>query len=181
MFEHEIALPPPITLRDGRLAEIRPLIEDDYAALLAFGRALPADDWIALEDDFQNPEIVRRLANAAAADNWRQRVAIADDQIVGYSIVRRMRGWSSHVGEVGLIVAGGWRRSGLGTALAQATFEAAHDLGVAKVTVAMLEQQIGGRAIFERLGFRAEGQLDGHVRDRHGSRHALLLLSYAIH
>src|SRR6059036_2225987 len=111
---------PKTPLRDGRTVIIRALGEDDYAALLAFGAGLPQDDLLYLENDFQNPDIIRRLVNASAAENWRQVVAVADGAIVGYSAVRRLAGWSSHVADIHLTIGDGWRRSGLGTAMAQA-------------------------------------------------------------
>jgi RimJ/RimL family protein N-acetyltransferase len=171
---------PATALRDGRTVIIRPLGEDDYAALLAFGAALPQDDLLYLENDFQNPDIIRRLVNASAAENWRQVVALADGAIVGYSAVRKLSGWSSHVADIHLTVGRGWRRSGLGTAMAQAIFDAARELGVSKVIVEMLERQNAGRAIFERLGFRVEGTLSQHARDRHGQQHNLLILAYHV-
>jgi RimJ/RimL family protein N-acetyltransferase len=171
---------PSSALRDGRSVTIRPLSEDDYAALLAFGDALPQDDLLYLENDFQNPDIIRRLVNASSAENWRQVVAVAQGAIVGYTAVRRLTGWSTHVADIHLTVSDGWRRSGLGTAMAQAIFDAARDLGVNKVIVEMLERQNAGRAIFERLGFRVEGTLSQHARDRHGQQHNLLILSYHV-
>ena len=179
MIDQQVATPK-TALRDGRTVTIRPLGEDDYAALLAFGAALPQDDLLYLENDFQNPDIIRRLVNAASAENWRQVVAVAGEAIVGYSAVRRLSGWSSHVADIHLTVGDGWRRSGLGTAMAQAIFDAARDLGVSKVIVEMMERQNAGRAIFERLGFRVEGTLNQHARDRHGQRHNLLILAYHV-
>ena len=83
----------PITLRNGQQVTIRPLAEDDRAALMRFGQQLPQDDLIYLEDDLQSPEIINRLVNASAAENWRQIVAVRDDgEIVGYSAVRRLTG-----------------------------------------------------------------------------------------
>jgi L-amino acid N-acyltransferase YncA len=167
-------------LRHEHAITIRPLDDDDYQALLEFGAALPQDDLLYLQDDFQNPDIIRRLVNAAAAENWRQIVAVVDGAIVGYSAVRRLPGWSSHVADISLIVSDGWRRKRLGTLLAQAIFDAARDLKVDKVIVEMLERQNAGRAIFERLGFHVEGTLSLHARDRHGQRHNLLILAYHV-
>jgi len=159
---------------------IRPLAEQDYEALLAFGMALPEHDWVYLEDDMQNSDTIRRLINAHAAENWRQVVAVADGAIIGYSSVRRLPGWSSHVADIVLVVAEGWRRHGVGTALAQATFEAARDLKAEKVIVEILEAQTSGRAIFERLGFRIEGTLSDYARDHRGRRHNLHILAYHV-
>jgi RimJ/RimL family protein N-acetyltransferase len=180
MFAQQIEVLPTTMPQGGQAVTIRPLVEDDGAALIAFGASLSQDDWLYLEDDFQNPEIIKRLVNAHAAENWRQILAVVDDTVIGYSSVRRLPGWSNHVAEIQLIVSEGWRQSGLGTAMAPVIFAAARDLGVAKVIVEVTEQQAGGRAIFERLGFRIEGILSDHVRDRHGNRHNLLILAYHI-
>ena len=120
------------------------------------------------------------LVNASRAENWRQVVAVADGAIVAYSAVRRLPGWSSHVADIHLIVSHGWRRQGLGTAMAQAIFASARDLGVAKVIVELLDERCAGQAIFERLGFRVEGMLSNHARDRHGLPHDLLIMAYHI-
>lgn len=173
-------VPRTTTLRDGRVVTIRSLSENDREAMIAFGRGLPKDDWLYLELDFHNPNTINRLVNAAPAENWRQIVAVADDAIVGYSNVRLLPGWKSHVGDSHLVIAEGWRRSGMGTALAQAILDAARDLGVAKVIAEMLEAQTAGRAIFERLGFQVEGMLSNHVRDHHGQRHNMLILAYQL-
>ncbi|MCU0495025.1 MAG: GNAT family N-acetyltransferase, partial [Chloroflexaceae bacterium] len=139
-------------LRDGREVMIRPLEEADRDALTAFGMGLPLDELLYIEDDFQAPELIARLVNAAKAENWRQLVAEVDDgSVAAYAAVRRLPGWMQHVADVQLIVAEPWRRSGLGTELADAIFAAARELEVAKVVVEMLEEQRAGRAIFERL------------------------------
>jgi L-amino acid N-acyltransferase YncA len=169
-----------VTLRDSRSVTLRPLEEGDRATMVAFGQSLPEDDRLYLELDFHNPNTIARLVNAAAAENWRQVVAVSDGAIVGYSNVRLLPGWKSHVGDSHLVISEGWRRSGLGTALAQTILEAARDLGVSKVIAEMIEEQGSGRAIFERLGFRNEGVLANHVRDQHGGRHNMVILGYEL-
>jgi L-amino acid N-acyltransferase YncA len=165
-------------LRDGSQVVIRPLAEHDWSTLLRFGRTLPQDDMLYLEDDLQSPEIITRLVNASAAENWRQLVAVDwDDQIVGYAAVRRLAGWSNHVGEILLIIGPAWRRRGLGMVLARAASDAALSLGVAKVVVEIMAEQVGGHAIFERLGFAVEARFSAHARDRHGACHDLHVLA----
>jgi len=166
----------------ARAAEvtIRPLEDGDRDRLLHFGAALSTDDVLYFEDDYHSPEIIARLVNASKAEHWRQIVAVADDRIVGYSSVRRLPGWSSHVGTIRLIIHPDWRRSGLGTNLGRAVAAAAQELGVDKMIVEILEMQAGGQAIFERLGFAVEGRLSDHARDRQGQRHTLLVLAHHI-
>jgi RimJ/RimL family protein N-acetyltransferase len=169
---------PPTSLRWGNHpVTIRPLTEGDRDTMRAFGLALAQDHWLYLEDDFRSPELMARLINAHAAENWRQIVAEADGTIIGYSAVRRLTGWSSHVADIQLIVSDGYRHNGLSDALAPAIFAAACDLGVTKVIVGMLAEQTAGQALFERLGFCLEGTLSGHARDRRGQPHDLLILA----
>lgn len=172
--------PRSLTLKEGRAVTVRALDESDRSALLKFGTTLTENDVLYFEDDLQSPEIMTRFVNASAAENWRQVVAEADEKIVGYSTVRRLHGWSSHVGEILLVVSRGWRRYGVGTVLAQAIFEAAPSLGVTKLITEMLDDHVAGRAIFERLGFTVEGRLSGHAIDRQGQAHDLLILAYHI-
>lgn len=174
-----IEAPDVTTVRDGRQVVVRPLEEGDHAALLDFGLALPTDDWRYLEDDLQSPDIILRLINAHAAENWRQIVAVTDDgTIAAYSSVRRLPSWSSHVGVIRLIVAEPWRRCGLGAIVGRAIFEASRDLGLQKMMVEMLAEQKTGQEIFERLGFSVEGVFSQHCRDPLGELHDLLILSY---
>ena len=180
MLDQRSEVPPKTVLRHGSDVIIRRLFEEDRAALLAFGAGLPEDDRLYLEDDLQSQEIITRLVNAAGAENWRQIVALQGERIVGYGAVRRLPGWSSHVADIQLIISADLRREGLGSIMAQAIFDAARELGVAKVIVEMVEEQSFGRAIFERLGFRVEGMLSQHVRDRDGAEHNLLVLAYHV-
>ena len=167
-----------VTLRGGRQVTIRVLREEDRGALAAFGQSLPKDDLLYLEDDFTNPEIITRYANAARAENWRQIVAVMDDgSIVAWAAALRIPGWSHHVADIRLIVTPACRRSGLGMQLAQTIVEAARELGAAKVTVDMLAAQKGGQEIFRRLGFAVEGQLARHAIDRNGNLQDVVIMS----
>lgn len=167
-----------VTLKDNRTVTIRPLHEQDKIALANFGMGLPKNDLLYLEDDFTNPDIIARLINAYAAENWRQVVAVTDDgAIVAYSGAFRMPGWSHHVANIRLIVDRAWRRSGLGMQMAQAIVDAARELGATKVTVNMLAAQTAGQAIFSRLGFAVEGQLARHAIDRDGNLHDIVIMS----
>ena len=180
-MNQRIAAPSSIVLRQDSTITLRSLTDGDRTALLDFGNGLPQDDWLYLENDLRNPDIITRLVNAHQAENWRQIVAVDENgTICGYSAVRRLPGWSSHVADIQLIIAREWRRLGLGTVLARSIFDAARDLGAAKIIVEILEEQTAGQAIFVRMGFHFEGRLSDHVRDRTGGRHNLVLLAYHV-
>jgi hypothetical protein len=80
----DVVEPPPVQ------PQIRKLVEDDLPALLAFGTALPKDDWLYLDIDLHTEATIVRLINAVEARNWRQFVAVVGDEIVGYASVRQL-------------------------------------------------------------------------------------------
>ncbi|MEN9936682.1 MAG: hypothetical protein RLZZ387_3261 [Chloroflexota bacterium] len=170
-----------VPLRDGRTVTIRPLAGGDAPGLMAFGAALPQDDWLYLQNDLRAADVVTRLINARDAEHWRQMLAVSDaGEVAAYASARLLPGWSSHVADIQLLVAEGWRRSGLGTLLAREIVAAARTIGAIKVMVDMVEEQAAGQAIFTRLGFRLEGRLVNHTRDRDGNRHNLIVLGYTV-
>jgi RimJ/RimL family protein N-acetyltransferase len=161
--------------------QLRALVEEDHDALHEFALSLPDDDLRYLEEDFQSPDIIQRLVHAHAAENWRQIVAVTPaNQIAAYSSVRRLPGWLSNVGDIKLLVAKPYRHSGLGTAMGEAIFEAARELGVSKLIAEMIIEQQAGQAIFEHLGFKLEAVLEKHVSDRDDQLHNLVIMSYFI-
>jgi len=167
------------TVRSGdRTLLIRRLREDDRDALLAFGAALPEDDWLYLDVDLQTPATITRLMNAVEARNWRQIVAVDGPLIVGYANVRQLPGWKSHVGDIVLVLRDDYRRRGVGSALASAVIEVAGELPVSKLILEIVEEQLAGRLIFKRLGFRLEGLLEDHALDYLGNARNLVVLSY---
>ena len=63
-----------------------------------------------------------------------------------------------------------YRRGGLGSALAAAVTEVAREPPVSKLILEIVEEQLAGRLIFSRLGFRLEGLLEDHAVDYLGTR-----------
>ncbi len=170
----DITAPPPVQ------PVIRRLDEQDLPALLAFGSALPKNDWVYLDIDLQTEATIVRLINAVEARNWRQFVAVMGDEIVGYANVRQLPGWKRHVGDIALVVRADYRRRGVGTALASAVIEAGRELELRKLIVEVIEEQYGRQHVFVRLGFRCEGVLANHAVDYLDRPRNLMLLSYEL-
>ena len=88
-----------------------------------------------------------------------------------------LHGWSSHVGEVRLVVDPAARGRGIGRELARHAVHDAVDLGLAKLVVEVIADQTALIAMFVALGFDAEALLADHVRDRNGQIRDLLVLA----
>jgi RimJ/RimL family protein N-acetyltransferase len=170
--------PQNLTLKDGTQVVVRPLDAQDAPALLEFYRALPEEDRLYLRDDVTKPEWVDRFVAHVKHHEVVSLIALHGKKVVGEaSLYRALHGWTAHVGEIRVSVSPNLRRSGLGTTLARDLVKLAIGLGVEKMIAQMVESQISAQRMFEKLGFRQEAVLRGHVRDIHGIKRDLLIAS----
>jgi ribosomal protein S18 acetylase RimI-like enzyme len=110
----------------------------------------------------------------------RRFAALAAGEIVGYLAVLPGVGWSSHVGEIRLVVDPEQRRRGIGRFLARTAVVEAAGQGLTKVLVEVVAEQTETVAMFSALGFEAEGLLRDQVRGPDGEVHDLLLLAHLL-
>jgi ribosomal protein S18 acetylase RimI-like enzyme len=154
--------------------EIRPLEPDDTAALEEFLRRIPEGDRTFFKEPVDDPSVVAGWA----ADGGRRWVAVQDATVVGYVAVVPLHAWSSHVGEIRLIVDPERRGEGVGTALAQRAVIDAFRSGLSKLVVEVLAGQEFTIEMFRALGFDPEALLKGQVRDREDALHDLMILAH---
>ena len=89
-----------------------------------------------------------------------------------------LHGWSSHVGEVRLVVDPEQRAGAASAASSRARpCIDAVELGLAKLVVEVIADQTALIAMFVALGLRPEALLADHVRDRNGQIRDLLVLA----
>lgn len=159
------------------MSALRGLEPGDEAALEAFLAAIPAGERTFIKEDVADPAAAR----AWIADTVTKRaVATEGDAIIGLVAIIPGLGWSSHVGEMGLVVHPDYRRRGVGTELARwAVLEAART-GLMKLVVEVVAEQEAAVAMFQGLGFEAEALLTDHIRDRAGNLRDLMLLSHRV-
>ena len=160
------------------IVELRP---DHVDALSRFFTELPAGDLTFVEEDVTDPAQVRSLA-APAWGRW----LTLDDRgaersvVTGYLAVRRLPGWSDHVGEIRLVVHPAHRRAGLGRALARHALVQAVEGGLRKLVVELVADQEHAIAMFTALGFTGEALLRDHIRDRDGRLRDLVVLAHYV-
>ena len=153
----------------------------DREALLAFARTLPAHDLLFLPLDITRPEAVDAWLAGIARGSVTTLLAERGGAVLGAATIDRGElDWSSHVGELRVIVSAAMRGKGLGRILTQEAFALAVSIGIEKIVAHMTVDQLGARAVFQGMGFRAEALLRDHVRDRDGRTHDLLILSHEV-
>ena len=158
--------------------EIRPFDPSLAAAAEAFFASVPEGDRTFFKEDVLDAAAVRAWAHDERA---RRSVAVEDDgSIVGYVAVIPGVGWSSHVGEVRVVVDPTRRRSGIGRALARRGLLEGLSLGLHKLTVEVVLEQTAAAALFEDIGFEREAILRDHVEDRDGELRDLLVLAHFV-
>lgn len=161
--------------------EIRPLAPGDEKALLAFARSLPPHDLLFLPRDISEPKVLKAWIRESDGGGMISLVAARGAEIVGCgAIASDPLSWSPHVGELRVLIGAQARGHGVGRALTQRLFARALEAGLQKIVAQMTVDQTAAIAVFEGLGFRAEALLRGHVRDRNGKRHDIVILGHEV-
>jgi L-amino acid N-acyltransferase YncA len=91
-----------------------------------------------------------------------------------------LHGWSSHVGEVRVIVDPDRRGRGIGRTLARRAVIEAAELQLRKMVVEVVADQEATIAMFRSLGFDPEALLTNHVRDQAGALRDLMILAHSV-
>jgi RimJ/RimL family protein N-acetyltransferase len=170
--------PKEIKVKDGSVVVLRPFEKKDKEALFAFFQTLPEADRLFLKDNVTDPATVERWAVELNYEKVYPLLAWHGDQVVADATVHKnLGGWMKHVGTIRIVVAANFQRKGLGAVLANELFLHALKSGLEKIVAEMMETQQGAKKVFEKLGFKQEAVLRGHVRDQIGIRHDLLILT----
>jgi len=134
-----------------------------------------AGEWRSAGDERRFLKALRRYPHAAVY------VAEQDDgTLVGrLSIGRDPHPASTHVADVGLMVALDARRQGVGTALLDAAVGWAREAGVHKLELHVFPWNEAAIALYEAFGFEREGYRKRHYR-RGGELVDAILMAYAV-
>jgi RimJ/RimL family protein N-acetyltransferase len=137
---------------------VRRAVPADADALVALGRSVAAEDTLWLTYDRNRGDERRNLRGVQRDPNVAVFVAETSEGIVGrLSIARDGQQQSHHVAELGLMVAAGLRRRGIGTALMEEAIKWARRAGVVKLELTVFPHNEPAIALYRKLGFRDEG------------------------
>src|SRR5215212_3921362 len=156
--------------------EIRELDATDRDAIERFVERVPEGDRTFFKEDVAAPEVVDAWTRPGPA----RALALEAGDVVGYVAVVPLHGWSSHVGEVRVIVDPEHRGRGVGRALARRAVMEAAELHLSKMVVEVVADQEPTIAMFRSLGFDPEALLTDQVRDQSGSLRDLMILAHSV-
>ena len=159
--------------------EVRRAAPGDASALVELARAVGAEPegwlitdggWRTASEERRYLRAIRRHPHAAVF------VAEAAEGVVGrLSIARDQHPASEHVADLGLMVAKGHRRLGIGRGLMEAAEAWARGVGVRKVELHVFPHNDAAIALYESLGYVREGFRRGHYRRGASFQDAILM------
>jgi RimJ/RimL family protein N-acetyltransferase len=149
---------------------VRPADPADAEELVRLAEAVSAEpegwlistdgDWRSVGEERRYLKALRRYPHAAVFVAERR-----DGAIVGrLSLSRDTHPASAHVADLGLMVAKGARRQGVGRALLDAAVDWARDAGVRKLELHVFPWNEPAIHLYERFGFEREGYRKAHYR-----------------
>ena len=134
-----------------------------------------AGEWRSAGDERRFLKALRRYPHAAVFVAERE-----DGALVGrLSVGRDPHPASTHVADVGLMVALDARRQGVGTALLQAAVDWAREAGVRKLELHVFPWNEAAIALYDAFGFEREGFRKRHYR-RGGEFVDAILMAYEL-
>ena len=150
------------------MISIRTARPEDAATLVALGATvgrepeawlLNTDGWRSVGEERRYLRALKRHPDAAVF------VAEDDGAIVGrLSVSRDPHTASRHVADLGLMVASGYRRRGIGRALLEQAVDWARDAGVRKLELHVFPWNEPALRLYEQFGFEREGLRREHYR-----------------
>lgn len=153
----------------------RRLTASDQEAVRRFVQDMPEGDRTFFKADFDDEESIAQWCADERAPRW----VIADgDEVQAMLTLIPGALWSSHVGELRMVVAAAHRRRGLGRELARIGLAEALNVGLRKIIVEVAADKEGDIEMFTSIGFTAEALLKDHICDRNGQLRDLVVLAH---
>lgn len=159
---------------------IRQAEPGDAGALVELGREIGQEPggWLITTSSWRSPAEERRYLKALRRyEHAAVFVAeAADGELVGrLSIARDQHPASAHVADLGLMVAAGHRRRGIGRSLLEQAVSWSRDHDVTKLELHVFPHNDAAIQLYESFGFEREGYRKRHYRRRDGYTDAILM------
>ncbi len=140
-------------------------------------------DLSELDRTFIKEDLSEATVAGWAAEDERGRRWVGTDEggtVLGIVAVLPLAGWSSHVGDLRLVVHPAKRGQGVGNVLAKHALQQAVRRGLEKVIVEVVATQQSAIGMFTGLGFDIEAILCDHIRDRQGRLQDVVIMAHSV-
>jgi L-amino acid N-acyltransferase YncA len=157
---------------------VRPLEPEDTGALLQFFERTPGEERHYLKENLISPKLITQWTSNIDFNRVIPIVALNAGEIVADATLHRTRIEArSHVGELRIVVAPGFREAGLGGRLMRELLDIGTDIGLRAVTIELVAGwEEPAIAAAESVGFNRVARLTGRASDLWGNYQDLIVL-----
>ncbi len=161
---------------------VRAATPQDASALVELASAVAGEQegWLLADSRWRSAADERRYIRALHRhpDAALFVAELPGGELIGrLSVMRDNHPASSHVADLGVMVAAGYRRSGVGTRLMGAAERWAAEHGVTKLELHVFPYNQPAISLYEKLGYEREGTRRGHYRRSDDSLSDVILMA----
>ena len=158
--------PKMVTLRDGTVLTLRPMIRDDEHGIYMFFSSLPEETRRYLRNDVTNRKVIARWMRDLNYERTLPIIAEHEGKLVASSTLHRQTfGWGRHVGEVRIVIDPSFQARGLGGLLLDEISSIGAGSGLRKLVARIVTVRADVVRAFEKSGFTHIGILKKYVKD----------------
>ncbi len=162
----------------GQAVAFRLMTREDQLAIVSLARSLDDVDLAFLRQDITQPAVVDEWIEQIERGRTITILVEIQGRVAGYgSLFHDEMLWTSHIGEIRLLVSGKYRGLGLAKRLAAELFHIAREMRLERVVCQIPAAQARVRHMLERLGFSPDAILGDWIMSRDGQMHDLIIMS----
>lgn len=167
--------------QDGTV-ELRLLTPEDKDAILDLAAGLDEQDMRYLRMDITNPQVVDEWIHNVEQGRTVTVLAEQAGELLGYgSLHHNELMWSSHMGEVRILVKSGFRGKGLARLLLNELIQFGAAMHLERLIAQIPAERPTVRRMLEQHGFQPEALLPEWLQTRDGTLHDLFIMTYRLH
>lgn len=156
----------------------RLMSEKDKNAVIQLATRQSEEDRAFLRSDLTNPAVLDEWIDNIHRGRTVTVLAVVDHRVVGYgSLHHDETHWTSHMGEIRLLVDKDLRGAGIARRLVVELFYIAKEMKLDRIFCQIPADQARVRNLFEDIGFQPEAILDHWLMNPSGGFHDLLIMT----
>ena len=164
-----------------RSVTFRLMTEEDKDAIIQLAGRQSEIDRAFLRSDLTDPKVLDEWIANIHKGRTVTVLAEVDHRVVGYgSLHHDETSWTSHMGELRLLVDSEMRGEGIARRLVIELFHIAHEMKLDRVFCQIPANQTRVRNLFEEIGFQPEAMLDHWLMDPTGAFHDMLIMTHSM-
>lgn len=171
--------PKTFTLHSGKVITVRqPSLKQDLDRIVQFLSSLSARERNFLRYNVHERDTCAARLGEVDGKNHFRLIAELDGEIVGDATLdREPFAWSRHVAKLRGVIAPRHQKKGIGSILFRELASLAEEAGVEHLVAEVMPEQKAMIALLKNSGFIHEATLKGFLRDQHGKKHDLLIMT----